>query len=125
MSEPTPRTFAEVVNNLRYGALADELTAELMKLNRLCADSKKPGTLTLSIKLKPGNGGQMEVFDEVSVKQPKPARGSSIMFSTEDGYLQRTDPRQQTLPLRAVEHAPEPLRVTPETALATELKKVS
>ncbi len=93
----TPRTFTSTVDALRYGTLSEELTKELVRLNQLCQDTGRAGAISLTLTLKPGKGGQIEVFDDIKVKQPKQERGSSIMFATPEGYLQRQDPRQGEL----------------------------
>jgi hypothetical protein len=46
------------------------------------------------LSLKPGKGGQIEVFDDIKVKSPKEERGSSIFFATPEGNLTRDDPKQ-------------------------------
>lgn len=91
------RTFPDTLNALRFGTLSDELTKELQALTQKCADTGRGGTITLTLSLKPGKGGQMEVFDDIKIKSPKEERGSSIMFATPEGNLQREDPRQRTL----------------------------
>ena len=92
-----PRPFNHTITQLRYGTLNDELTKALHELTQKCGDSGKGGELKLTIKLKPGSGGQMEVFDDIVLKLPKEVKGSSIMFATVEGNLQREDPRQRTL----------------------------
>lgn len=92
-----PKTFAQVLDTLRFGTLGDELTKELRKLTESCADTGRAGELTIKIKLKPGKGGQLEVIDDYSVKLPKPERGTTLMFATPDGNLTRNDPRQLEL----------------------------
>lgn len=101
---PTPRSFTDTVTALRYGTLADELTDSLQILTNKCADTGRAGTITLTLSLKPGKGGQIEVFDDLKLKLPKEERGSSLMFATPEGNLQREDPRQHELPgLRRVD----------------------
>lgn len=88
------RLFTDTLNQLRFGTLNDDLSTELNKLVQACANTGKVGELTLKIKLKPGKGGQIEVVDDIKVNTPKEERGSSIMFATPEGNLQREDPRQ-------------------------------
>lgn len=89
-----PRPFTDTVVALRFGTLNDDLTKSLNELVAICADTGKVGELKLTLKLKPGKGGQIEVFDDIVIKAPKEERGSSIMFATPEGNLQREDPRQ-------------------------------
>lgn len=88
------RPFTDTLMALRFGTLADDLTYELNRLTSKCSETNKTGTLTLVLKLKPGKGGQIEVADEIKVKLPEEEKGSSIMFATPEGNLQREDPRQ-------------------------------
>lgn len=92
-----PRPFTDTVVALRFGTLNDDLTAEQNKLVAICASTGKVGELKLTLKLKPGKGGQIEVFDDIAVKAPKEERGSSIMFATPENNLTREDPRQMSL----------------------------
>jgi hypothetical protein len=106
-----PRPFTDTLNALRFGTLTDDLTKALHELTQKCGDTGKPGEIKLTIKLKPGSGGQMEVYDDITVKAPKEQKGSSIMFATVEGNLQREDPRQLSLAgLRAVDREPSELR---------------
>ena len=70
MSTPK-RPFNYTITQLRYGTLNDDLTKALLELTNKCADTGKGGELKLTIKLKPGSGGQMEVFDDIVLKLPK------------------------------------------------------
>jgi hypothetical protein len=99
-----PRPFTDTVVALRFGTLNEDLTKELNKLVAVCSDSGKVGELKLTLKLKPGKGGQIEVFDEIVVKAPKDEKGSTIMFATPENNLQREDPRQLNIDgLRSVD----------------------
>lgn len=97
------KPFTDTLNALRFGTLSEELTKKLHDLTSACVEAQRPGTITITLALKPGKGGQVEVFDDVKVKMPKEERGSSIMFATPEGNLQREDPRQKKLDLRQVD----------------------
>lgn len=98
------RPFTDTLNALRFGTLNDDLTEALHELTERCANTGKAGSLTLSITLKPGKGGQIEVIDDVKVKLPKEEKGTTLMFATPEGNLQREDPRQLKLDgLRSVD----------------------
>lgn len=89
------KTFNQTIEQLRYGTLHDDLTAELNKLTEAVTRTNKVGTLTLSIKLKPtNNSGQIEVIDDIKLGMPKETKGTSIMFATPENNLIREDPRQ-------------------------------
>ena len=130
MTTPAPRPFNHTVTQLRYGTLNEDLTKALHELTQKCGDTGKGGELKLVIKLKPGSGGQMEVFDDIVLKLPKEPKGSSIMFATVDGNLQREDPRQKTLEgLKTVAEVHQELRtvekIDASTGEITTLRKVS
>lgn len=109
MNAPTPRqarTFVQTIEALRFGTLGDELTDKQRELVAACASTGRSGSLTLTLQLKPGKGGQIEVFDEIKLKLPKEEKGSSLMFATPENNLTREDPRQMTLTgLKTVEQA--------------------
>jgi hypothetical protein len=100
------RPFADTLTALRRGELVDELAEALNELTTACADTGKVGTLTVSIKLKPGSAGQIEVTDEVKLKMPTPNKSSTLMFATPEGNLQRDDPRQMSI--EGLREAPKP-----------------
>lgn len=91
------KPFTDTLNALRFGTLTDDLTKALHELTQRCADTGRAGSLTLQLSLKPGKGGQIEVFDDFKLKLPKEERGSSIMFATPEGNLTREDPRQMQI----------------------------
>lgn len=92
-----PKPFTDTLATMRYGTLVDDLTTKLNELTNSVASTGKAGTITLVLQLKPGKGGQIEVFDDIKLKLPKEERGSSIMFATPDGNLSREDPRQLSI----------------------------
>lgn len=87
-------TFGEFIDEVRYGSLTDELNEKLSELVNACVETGKVGTLNLSIKLKPGKAGEVEVTDTVKTTLPQGERGSYLMYPTPEGRLQRQDPRQ-------------------------------
>ena len=102
-----PRTFTQTVESLRFGTLSDELTDSMRDLVAACATTGRAGKLTLELTLKPGKGGQIEVFDDVKVKLPKSEKGSSLMWATLENNLARNDPRQMEIEgLRRVDTSP-------------------
>lgn len=98
------KPFTDMLVSLRWGTLHDDLTQELNELVKKCSDTGKVGTLSLTLKLKPGSGGQIEVIDDIKVTAPKETKGTSIMFATVENNLVREDPRQQSIEgLRSVD----------------------
>jgi hypothetical protein len=111
--------FEKTLRELRQGAALSELTEGLYALVAQVRETGRPGKMIWKLKVKPasrGDGVTLMLEDEVEVKGPPTIRPQTIFFATEDGRLQRNDPRQKELELRAVP--------APEVA-AGELKKVS
>ena len=99
------KPFTETLNNIRYGELATELDAAWNQLVNKVRDTGKKGSLTIKLDLTPGKGMAMEIDDNMIAKEPKFAKGSTLLFPTVEGNLQRTDPNQRTLELREVDMA--------------------
>lgn len=91
--------FNNTLDQIRYGALSDELTEKMTELTRACKETGRVGEITLTLKIKPGQAGQVELLDNVKVKMPEAQRGTTLMFATDDGGLSREDPRQLSLKL--------------------------
>lgn len=105
------RPFTDTLSALRYGELLDELSDQLNELVTACNETGKAGSLTLTLKLKPSRGGAIEINDAVTAKVPKLERGSTLMFPTPEGNLQREDPRQMKIEgLREVPRQSDELR---------------
>jgi hypothetical protein len=92
-----PKPFNDTLVALRYGTLVEDLTKQMNELTAKCAETGRAGALTLTLQLKPGKGGQIEVFDDIKVKAPKEERGSSIFFVTPENNLTRDDPKQLSI----------------------------
>lgn len=104
MAKNRPDLFVHVLNNLRYGLAAEELSEKMAECIDASRETGKASEITLKIKIKPKkNSGQHFIEDIVSVSLPKPERMETIMFETDDGNLTREDPRQHKLNLRSVE----------------------
>ncbi|RIY41979.1 hypothetical protein [Neopusillimonas maritima] len=91
------KSFSDVLQELRYGTLHDELSEKLQEVVNACVETGKVGGLTLSIKLKPGKSGELELIDQIKTQIPELEKGTSIMWATPEGNLQRQDPRQMTI----------------------------
>lgn len=104
------RPFSDTLTAIRFGKLQEELSAKLNELTTACTAEGKGGKLVLTLALKPGKAGQVEILDDVKLTLPPQEHGSTLMFATPEGNLQREDPRQMQLEgLRAVA-APAPLK---------------
>lgn len=121
-----PKPFNDTLVQLRFGELHGELTDAINEIVTKVATTQKAGKLTLTLAFKAGKGGQIEIVDELKVTLPKEEKGSTIMFATPEGNLQRQDPRQQTFEgirsvdqeLQARKEAAADAPLTPRAAVA-------
>lgn len=86
--------FIKMLSDLRYGTLLDDLTEKMQEVVNACYDTGKRGSLTLTINVVPGKGGEVVISDKIVAKAPEHEAASSVMFVTPEGNLQRSDPRQ-------------------------------
>lgn len=118
-----PDLFVSTLNQLRYGAAAEELSEKLAECVDRASSTGKNATLTLVINIKPqGASGQYFLTDEIKQKLPSLPKEQTIFFGTPEGNLTREDPRQQKLPLVSV--AVDTSAVKTVDAPAGELKRV-
>ena len=105
--ETYARPFAATLQEIRKGELVVELADLMRGLVAGVIEVGKPGTLTLTIKVKPAARRDEAVIveDDVVVKQPRPDRPASIFFASAEGDLSRHNPNQPELPLRQVEES--------------------
>lgn len=99
------RPFSEWLVEQRQGRAHAEASAALNELIAAVGTHNKGGTLTLSVSVKPAatGGGTVLVQDKVSLKLPEAERPMALFFIDENDNLTRSDPRQPSLPLRAVD----------------------
>lgn len=102
------RSFNIFLAELAEGEVHNDLTEELKKLviamreSAMANGGKASGTITLKLGFKIDRGAFVTTPD-VSVKLPKrPPYPMSLHWSTPDGTLTRSDPRQQNLAFRDV-----------------------
>ena len=99
-------TYTRTIAQINAGSSADELSRHLSDLVKAVKGTGKGGTITYTLKVTPASRGDVvavKLTDDIKVQMPKLARPESIFFSTEDGLLQRNDPRQGEMPLRVAE----------------------
>jgi hypothetical protein len=101
-------TYEQTLREMRHGRSLAELSEELARLVQAVRETGRAGSLTYKLTIKPASAGDVvtvQLEDDLKCVTPKPARGSSIFFATEENTLQRTDPRQREFQLRAVSPA--------------------
>ncbi|ADE14132.1 conserved hypothetical protein [Nitrosococcus halophilus Nc 4] len=99
-----PDLFAYTINQLRYGAAAQELSERLNECVQGARDTGKQAKLTLTLTVKPigQNSGQYEIREQIKAQVPELDKGMTLMFGTPEGNLQREDPRQVKMDLKSV-----------------------
>lgn len=106
MEDRRIRPFADWLVEQRRGLLHSELGDALNELLGAVVELGKPGTLTLTVHVKPAGVGDETVFvsDDVRVKKPEPERPAALFFVDDERNLSRENPRQLSFEtLRAVE----------------------
>ncbi|MGW5741552.1 hypothetical protein [Amycolatopsis sp. NPDC003861] len=94
-----PRDFAAFLMEHRRGKSHAELSEALRDLVVAVEETRKAGTLTYTLKIKPQERtpGAVMVADQIKCSLPEHERSESIFFATESGELIRNDPRQTAL----------------------------
>ena len=88
---------------IRQGGLLADVDEALRELVRTVCYMGKAGTVTVKISVKPATKNS----DEISLKTPSLPTPETILFSTDDGELCESDPRQRNLDFGKVEPAQE------------------
>src|SRR5579871_6493070 len=94
------KRFTETLADIRNGDVIAELTDQLREVVSKVNETGRPGSLVLTLKVKKaakGAGNTLLIEDDIRVKLPVMEKGTTVLFATEDGQLQRNDPRQPRL----------------------------
>ncbi|MCG9105604.1 hypothetical protein LH433_02385 [Laribacter hongkongensis] len=93
------RPITDILHELRRGDLVDEASDALKEVVTAVEQTGKAGELTLKLIVKPASKGTgtMVIADKLTKKMPELPRGETIMFSTPEGNLQTSDPRQKIM----------------------------
>jgi len=89
-----PRPFSEILGELDYGAVSAAATEKLAALVLAVDEHQKPGTLTLTLSVKPNGSGKALVDAKITAKAPEAMPDQSNFFARTDGSLTRTSPKQ-------------------------------
>ena len=108
--QQTDGAFLRFLQAHHLGDALNDVAAQLKELTRACTESGKPGSLTLTLKLKPsgrGAGAPLFVEDEIKLKAPAREPRRSIFFADPQTFaLVRDNPQQTQLPLKTVPAEP-------------------
>lgn len=96
------RSIAEVLRELTGGQTYEELNSALTEVVAAVGETRKSGSITLKLSIKPNGDNSVIITDEIKSKVPERSRGETLFFTTSGGSLVRQDPRQPDLPLRSV-----------------------
>lgn len=108
MSNGKPAT--DTLRELENGQVVTDLTAAIQAVTDAAIETRKAGTITLTLKISPTGRGNVTVDAALAQKIPEHDRPGTTFFTTPDGQLVREDPSQPKLPLRSVEDGRAPPR---------------
>ena len=96
--------FARAINEVGYGDLSTTASEELAKVVKAVKETGRKGSITLTLEIKPRgrDSGQVELTGDVKTKAPINQIAPSMLFATDEGDLVRENPAQATLPLSFV-----------------------
>jgi len=97
--------FAQQIAYLNRGMLDEELTEAMAEVVKSVRETKKQGTLTLTLKvslLNTSSEDAVKITPNIKASIPELPRPETIMWSTADGDLLRNDPVQQQLDLKVI-----------------------
>lgn len=95
-------TFTDIIGSLEGGRAFDQLNDSLAEVVQAVIAQRKPGEITLSVKVNPNGETAVSIVPVIKVKVPEAARAVTTFFADEHGNLLRRDPRQRELPLREI-----------------------
>lgn len=99
-AEGSRRDFATfLVADHNKGRTHDQLTQQLAELVAAVQDTRKAGSLTLKLSIKPAGDidDMVTVTDSITVSKPEHDRPPSMFYATRDGALSKDHPSQQTM----------------------------
>lgn len=100
------KQFVQFAAEQRRGVMNADLSDALAELVQTITEvgGKAKGSLTLKLDIALNKDGySVTVTDDIVLKLPKKETPSSLFFFDENGNVSRNNPRQQELPLHAVD----------------------
>ena len=95
-------TFTDVIGALENGRAFDDLNEQLGEVVNAVREHRKPGEITLTLKITPNGEHAVSVMSNIKSRAPEAARGVTTFYADAAGNLLRNDPRQPKLPFREV-----------------------
>lgn len=106
------KPLTDTLGELNGGQFLADVTEELYNVMAAVMETRKAGALTIKLSISPTGKGTVEVDAKFDGKKPEEGYPSTTFFVGKDLSLQRRDPSQPDLPLRAVDvPTNEPVRV--------------
>lgn len=87
-------SITQTMAQIRRGAFIDHCNERLTKLLQAVAEHQADGEITITMKFRHNAEGQVVCVPKCKTKEPTKTVGDAIFYVTEDGELERTDPRQ-------------------------------
>lgn len=87
-------SFTETLIGIRKGKFVQIIDKQMKKLLTEIAECEAGGSITVELKFDHKAEEQLVAKGRVKIKAPAPDAGEAIFYVTEDGELERTDPRQ-------------------------------
>lgn len=117
--EPPSNSFLSTLAQVRKGKSAKELSEQMAEVVQAVMATGKKGELALKLIITPNKDGiSVNVEDAITIKLPKMDRAATLFYATDEGHLQRNDPNQIELELKAVEGEKPEEKPEPETTEA-------
>jgi hypothetical protein len=112
-AEIVGNSFAATLAQIGHGDVLELANEKLASLVQAVAENEKKGSFTLTITVKPRgrDSGQVELDAEIHTKEPVRELAPSMFFIGDDGALLRDNPRQKKFAF-----ADKPERVVPKAA---------
>lgn len=87
-------SVVETMAGIRRGKFLHNTDAALTELLTKIAEHQDGGEISITLKFEFKAEGQLVCKPKVKIKSPMPEAGDAIFYVTDDGELERSDPRQ-------------------------------
>lgn len=92
--------MAKIIDTLagiRRGRFLELCNQQLKEVVAAVAANNGKGEITITLSLSPNGEGQVVAKAKVKAKKPMPDVGDAIFYATDDGELERQDPKQRDM----------------------------
>jgi hypothetical protein len=94
------RILFDTLRDLRAGQAIEDFETKLQELVHAVQVTNAAGSITFTVEVKPMKGSTEAVVvkDIIKLKAPAITSPGTVMFPTPEGNLQRSHPKQESLP---------------------------